>query len=72
MAFRNETFQQKHFGTIEILAYVPFVSTDVPARGHFVSVDVARSYLGTMNILIWRHYGTGRFRHRGQNVLVLK
>lgn len=60
MAFRKETFQQKRFGTIDILAYVLFVPRDVPAHGHFVSV------------VTWRHYGTGTSLHRGRNVLVLK
>ena len=62
MAFRKETFRQKHFGTIDVLACVPIVPTDVPAHGHFVSVDVsARGYFGTIDILAWRHYGTETF-----------
>ena len=70
MAFRKETFRQKYFGIIDILAYAPFVPRDVQAHVHFISVDVAQhGYLATLDVLTWRHYDTGTFRHRGQNVL---
>ena len=39
MAFWKETFQQKRFGTIDILAYVPFVPMDVPALGHCTEIS---------------------------------
>lgn len=70
MAFRKVTFQQKQFGTIDILARVPlfprtFRLMDILSLWTFQHRDILAPWTGI-------HYGTGTFRHRGQNVLVLK
>ena len=70
MAFRKVTFQQKQFGTIDILARVPlfprtFRHMDILSLWTFQHRDILAPWTGI-------HYGTGTFRHRGQNVLVLK
>ena len=64
MAFRNETFQQKHFGTIDILARVPlflrtFRHMDILPLWTFQHRDILAPWTGI-------HYGTGTFRLRGQ------